>query len=579
MKGKELNIIKVPLPENKIFKRPLINFEPFDELFLDLIENKRKVKPRKRGEKFNYENFHEKMRKREKSKLNASEVSLFKSPPLPNTPSNISIYSRVSTRKSHKVNNKVRGQPLQSNNTEYNNMKDLNESRLLAKSPTPNNIAISTNETSTNNKEDSRLDIPSTPSTELGANENETPDQKMLEETCSQKSFNPRISSASLNFGLCNSPGNIGIGIGNIGIGNIGIGQTEIHHLKDIKIGSNISDKFKLPSENKSNSPNNKIIHNHLELDDNEEADQDEEELTNDDDDMSSVQSYFSEHGGVQSVRRVIKTVLSNPVSIDSDRGHTIRGGRDNRNSLASRDKLRDDDDNKSFISSISSEAKSKKFSVKSYRQNSFKSDIVHSVARSVKSNYSVSEDDEKRELLFKFQLLSSKNPMLVAKYPFNMRSDVKVMRNTYKMIMKQISVNNKVDNLNTYLLAGFMGCEYVFGKLGFDMEGFSKHQIASMKSYEALLVELGEKEYTPYGMDKWSVEVRLLATLVFNAFWFIVAKSISKKTNFDLTGMLNTTNSENIIENGVNGVTNENSGTNVIPQTFSSIPGKSSSS
>lgn len=173
----------------------------------------------------------------------------------------------------------------------------------------------------------------------------------------------------------------------------------------------------------------------------------------------------------------------------------------------------------------------------------SFKSNVVDSLVHKVNSKASdassVNEDDEKRELLFKFQLLSNKNPSLVSKYPFTMRSDLKVMKNTYKMIIKQISVNNRVDNLNTYLLAGFMLCEYFFGKIGFDMEGFSKQQIASMKSYESLLIELGEKEYTPYGMENWSVEFRLIATLVFNAFWFIVAKSISKKTNFDIIGFM----------------------------------------
>ncbi|CCA61421.1 hypothetical protein AV955_gp064 [Diadromus pulchellus ascovirus 4a] len=183
--------------------------------------------------------------------------------------------------------------------------------------------------------------------------------------------------------------------------------------------------------------------------------------------------------------------------------------------------------------------------------KDSFKSDIIKSSSRkksfasTTSSAAGLFEDDEKRELLFKFQILAKKNPELVSKYQFNMRSDLRVMKNTYALILKQISSSNRVDNLNTYLLAVFMGCEYFFGKMGFDMEGFSKQQISSMSSYESLLQELGEKEYTPYGMDKWSVEVRLAMTIMFNTLWFIVAKSISKKTNFDILSLLSITKKE----------------------------------
>ncbi len=38
------------------------------------------------------------------------------------------------------------------------------------------------------------------------------------------------------------------------------------------------------------------------------------------------------------------------------------------------------------------------------------------------------------------------------------------------------------------------MVCEMVFGRIGFDMEGFTQQQLLSMNSYEKLLLELGEE-------------------------------------------------------------------------------------
>ncbi len=66
-----------------------------------------------------------------------------------------------------------------------------------------------------------------------------------------------------------------------------------------------------------------------------------------------------------------------------------------------------------------------------------------------------------------------------------------------------------------------------VFGRIEcFDMEGFTQQQCVSMNSYEKLLLELTEarKHYTPAGMDKWPVEVRLALAILFNAVWFIAA-------------------------------------------------------
>ena len=150
--------------------------------------------------------------------------------------------------------------------------------------------------------------------------------------------------------------------------------------------------------------------------------------------------------------------------------------------------------------------------------------------------------DDSKRELLFKFDLLRKS-------YPSNpipdhtIHTDLSVMRVSYDDTVRRLSLDSSVEQYKTYLIYGFMGCEFVFGNfLGFDMEGFTQQQIVSMNSYEKLLIELGEKSYTPTG-SKWPVEIRLLFLIMMNAAFFVVSKMIMKKTGANIMGMMSSMN------------------------------------
>lgn len=153
-----------------------------------------------------------------------------------------------------------------------------------------------------------------------------------------------------------------------------------------------------------------------------------------------------------------------------------------------------------------------------------------------------IEDEDMKRELLFKFDLLrkSYKEQNIPT---FTIHSDVNMMARSYEDTVRRLSLDSSVETYKRYLIGAFMLIEFALGKwLKFDMKGYTQQQIVSMSSYEKLLIEIGEKSYVSGG-EQWSVEVRLLFLIIINTAFFLVGKMIMNNTGSNLMSAINSMN------------------------------------
>jgi hypothetical protein len=177
-------------------------------------------------------------------------------------------------------------------------------------------------------------------------------------------------------------------------------------------------------------------------------------------------------------------------------------------------------------------------------KRGEYQRDRVPLTADSIKSV----DDDRKRELLFKFNLLRKSYPN--SDIPtYSIHTKLSVIERAYEDSVRTLSLDSSVEKYKSWLIYGFMGCEFILGKyLKFDMRGFTEQQIDTIGSYKKLLVELGEKKYVPGvagGGSSWPVEVRLLIMIATNAAFFVGSNILMKKTGTNIMKMMKTMTSK----------------------------------
>jgi hypothetical protein len=136
-------------------------------------------------------------------------------------------------------------------------------------------------------------------------------------------------------------------------------------------------------------------------------------------------------------------------------------------------------------------------------------------------------EAERRRDLLFRFDIL--RKSYKEASIPeISQFMDVETLDRMYQDSVRRVALDSKVDGYRRFLNMGFMGVELLFSNiLKIDMSGFAKQQMASMNSYEKILIELGEKSLLDKAKSQWPAEVRLLFTIVMNAVIFVMTKAI----------------------------------------------------
>lgn len=107
-------------------------------------------------------------------------------------------------------------------------------------------------------------------------------------------------------------------------------------------------------------------------------------------------------------------------------------------------------------------------------------------------------------------------------------------MKTSYERTIRELYLDDVIESYETYLIGGWIIMEYVCVKMmGIDLRGFTARQIRIMHKYKRMLIELGEKSYSRWGMNI-PVEIRLIGMILFQAGIFYLQKVLQDKFGHD---------------------------------------------
>jgi len=151
-------------------------------------------------------------------------------------------------------------------------------------------------------------------------------------------------------------------------------------------------------------------------------------------------------------------------------------------------------------------------------------------------------ELEDKMYYIWKFKILKKeyKDRIDDIQIPiFNEHSDLKMMKRKYDDTVRELYLDDAVEQYKTYLYGGFLAIEFLSTKfLGIDMSGLTVHQTAIMHKYDRMLIELGEKSYGQWGRNL-PVEIRLIGFAILQTGIFYLAKMIKENYGENASNIL----------------------------------------
>lgn len=142
----------------------------------------------------------------------------------------------------------------------------------------------------------------------------------------------------------------------------------------------------------------------------------------------------------------------------------------------------------------------------------------------------------KKQELLIKFDILRKNSQRHVPMY--TMSHNYSVMKHHYKLLVKQLHIDNKITFYKQCLLGVSGYLEIFLGEafVGLDMKGYTEFQANNISQYDKILLKIGEKSYMPDKLSSLSVEMQLLVTMGIQTAIFVGSKMIANKTGLNVT-------------------------------------------